>query len=125
MKYLLTKAAYFIFYALLLFGIVQGGKAAYRFGYEVFGTVTVQKAPGENVSFMVRKEDTMSSVARHLEDSGLILDRRSFLARTRLMDPRMIELRPGYYVLNTSMQYDEIINQLTVSEGIDSRHDHR
>lgn len=125
MKYLLTKAAYFIFYALLLFGIVQGGKAAYRFGYEVFGPVTVQKAPGENVSFMVRKEDTMSGVARHLEDSGLILDRRSFLARTRLMDPRMIELRPGYYVLNTSMQYDEIINQLTVSEGIDSRHDHR
>ena len=125
MKYLLTGAAYILFYSLLLFGVLEGGKAAYRYGYEVFGPVTVQKAPGENVSFMVRKEDTMTSVAKHLEDSGLILDRHSFLTRTRLMDPEMIVLRPGYYVLNTSMQYDDIINQLTVSEGIDSKHDHR
>ena len=51
-----------------------------------------------------------------LYNKGLIVNKYSFYARTRLMDKDEIELKPGIYTLNTSMGYEEILDILTQSE---------
>ena len=70
---------------------------------------------------MLRERSSYSGlvrdVAERLEQENLIVNSRSFYIRTRLMDPETVMLRPGEYMLNTSMTYEEIINQMTAASG--------
>ncbi len=45
----------------------------------------------------------------------MIVDKYSFYARTQLLEQDTVILRPGTYVLRTNMDYQEIIDILTVS----------
>lgn len=101
---------------LLVFGIAKCCQSSYYFCYEVFGSVSVDKEPGENKDFQVRESDDMYHVAKRLGKEKLIKNPYSFYARTMMMARKEIVLRPGSYVLNTSMDYEDIINELTMSE---------
>ena len=61
-------------------------------------------------------DDSLSDVSERLQENGLIVNKYTFMVRTKLMDPEKTVLRPGKYMLNTSMDYEEIINQLTFSD---------
>lgn len=54
-------------------------------------------------------------MADKLQKQGLIVDKYSFYARTQLLEQDTVILRPGTYVLRTNMDYQEIIDILTVS----------
>lgn len=101
---------------LVAFGIIKCCQSSYHFCYEVFGSVSLEEEPGQNKDFQVRKSDDMYRVAKRLRKEKLIKNPYSFYARTMMMDQSQIKLRPGSYVLNTSMDYEEIINELTMSE---------
>ena len=51
-----------------------------------------------------------------LDKKGLIVSKYSFYLRSEWINPAQNELRPGKYRLNTTMNYDQIINQLTMSD---------
>ncbi|MBO5483939.1 MAG: endolytic transglycosylase MltG [Lachnospiraceae bacterium] len=112
---------YVVSFMLLLYGVIALCQKGYAFCYEIFGSVAVQEAPGREIAFQVEAADSIKSVSEKLEKKGLIVNRYSFMIRTKLMDSEKIILRPGIYLLNTSMDYGEIINQLTVSEGTTKR----
>lgn len=101
---------------LIFFGIIWGCQKSYQFCYEVFGSVAIEEKPGQEREFEVKQEDTMYQVAGRLRKEGLIVNQYSFYVRTIWMDENQNKLRPGIYVLNTSMDYEEIINELTMSE---------
>lgn len=101
---------------LVIIGIISCCQKSYHFCYEVFGSVSAAKEPGQNKDFQVNEEDTMFRVAARLREENLIVNRYSFYVRTTLMDQSQLQLRPGNYVLNTSMDYEEIINELTMSK---------
>ncbi len=108
------------FVRILLIVLIVAGcallcRASYRFGYEVFGSVSMEEKPGQDRQFVVEEEDTMYQVAQRLEEKKLIADRFSFYMRTEMMSSSQTKLRPGKYMLNTSMDYQDIINELTVS----------
>lgn len=115
LRYLLTICVNILVLILIIYGISQLCFESYRFCYEIFGTVVAEEAPGQDQTFTVAQDDTMYDVALHLEQENLIVNRYSFFLRTQLMDPDAVILRPGTYQLNTSMDYEEIINQLTTS----------
>ena len=101
---------------LVIAGVMRLCQASYQMCYEVFGSVTVEKTPGTRVVFEVEEDDTMYQVAGRLAKEGVIANRYSFYIRTELMNPSQLRLRPGKYVLSTSMDYEKIVNELTVSE---------
>lgn len=101
---------------LIITGVMRLCQGSYQMCYEIFGSVTVEKPPGTRVVFEVGKDDTMYQVAGRLAGQGLIANQYSFYIRTELMNPSQLRLRPGKYVLNTSMDYEKIVNELTVSE---------
>lgn len=101
---------------LVVFGVVRCCQGSYHFCYEVFGSVSMEKEPGQNKDFQVKETDDMFRVAKRLQKEKLIKNPYSFYARTLMMDQSEINLRPGSYVLNTSMDYEEIVNELTMSE---------
>ena len=101
---------------LVAFGVVKCCQGSYHFCYEVFGSVSLEEEPGQNKDFLVKESDDMYRVAKRLYKEKLIKNPYSFYARTIMMDQNEIKLRSGSYVLNTSMDYEEIINELTMSE---------
>lgn len=101
---------------LVVFVVIRCCQGSYSFCYEVFGSVSVEEPPGQEKVFEVTESDTMFRVAKRLYHEDLIAGRFSFYVRTKLMDQNQIRLRPGSYVLNTGMDYEEIINKLTMSE---------
>lgn len=109
---------YLAIYGLLFFGVVSLCQKGYRFCYEIFGPTVLEESSGEEKAFQVKEEDTMKSVSERLEKEGLIVSHNSFYLCSKLMDSHNQELRPGIYLLRTDMDYGEIIDQLTVSEGI-------
>ena len=84
----LVNILVFLFIIFILF---HACRAFYNLGYEIY-------------------------VADTLYNKGLIVNKYSFYARTRLMDKDEIKLKPGIYTLNTSMGYEEILDILTQSE---------
>ncbi|MDE6851369.1 MAG: endolytic transglycosylase MltG [Lachnospiraceae bacterium] len=114
-RFLLALCVNLLLTILVFYGIGSACLQGYHFCYEIFGSVVVEDAPGTEQTFQVMESDTMWEVAERLEQEDLIVNRYSFYIRTKLMDPRTVELYPGEYVLNTSMTYEEIINQLTTS----------
>lgn len=115
LRFLLALCLNLLLMILVSYGIGSACLQGYHFCYEIFGSVVVEDAPGTEQTFQVTESDTMWEVAERLEQENLIANCYSFYIRTKLMDPRTVDLRPGEYVLNTSMTYEEIINQLTTS----------
>ncbi len=109
---------YIVVYMLLFWITIIGCRKAYSFCYEVFGSVAIQEEPGSDISFQVEAADTIESVSRRLEEEHLIVNRYSFRARVHLLNESDNTLKPGIYVLNNSMNYQEIIDQIMVTEGI-------
>ena len=77
--------------------------------------VTVDQGKGQEKIFQVETNRSMYEVADKLQKQGLIVDKYSFYARTQLLEQDTVILRPGTYVLRTNMDYQEIIDILTVS----------
>lgn len=106
----------FILYSLLLLAIIWVSKGGYRFAYQVFGAVTVTEAPGEDISITIEPDESVSELAKELENGGVIVNRYSFLVRARLSMADGRGLREGDYILNTSMTYEEILDKILKSE---------
>lgn len=99
-----------IFYAVVIFAIYKAGITAKEFCYQVFGTTTMDAAPGINAEIEIGEGASTMEVAAALEMNRLIPNRYSFYLKVKLMD---YEILAGTYILNTSMTYDEILNQIT------------
>ncbi len=119
-KYLLVvlkKSLYLIVNVLIAvvacYGVFSLCRFGYRFCYDIFGPVVLEAAPGSDRSFTVDEGDNMADVAKRLEDENIIANGRAFYIRTRFMDSEKTALKPGNYTLNTSMDYEDIINELT------------
>ena len=101
---------------LILSAIAGCCKVTYQCCYEASGSVSKDKAPGRDIDFLVEEDDTMFQVAKRLAKEGLVVNPYSFYTRTLMMEREKTKLYPGSYLLNTAMDYEEIIDRLTVDE---------
>ena len=114
-RWLLLLVNILVFF-LLIFIIVHACKASYDLCYEIYGPVVVEDAPGTDRKFTVSEGESMHKVADELYSAGLIVNKYSFYVRTKLMDKNEVKLKAGEYTLNTSMDYEEILDMLTQSD---------
>ncbi len=99
-----------IFYLVVVFAIIKGADYVYHFAYQVFGSVAKEEAPGTNVPVQIFRGETTMNIASKLETSLLIVDKYSFLLKTKLKE---YNIMPGTYILNTSMDYNDILDIIT------------
>jgi UPF0755 protein len=99
-----------IFYVAIVWLVIEGSKFAYNFSYQLFGSVPASEAPGKDYDFQIAKGDSTMEIAEKLEFSNLIVNKYSFYLKTKFKD---YNIYPGTYVLNTSMDYDEILDVIT------------
>lgn len=117
MLFLLRGSLYLIVNSLILIIVVYGTfymcRLGYNFCYSIFGPVVAEEAPGKDKVFEVSASDDMSDVAKRLKEDGIITNSFAFYIKTQLMDEDKVVLRADKYTLNTSMDYDTIIDCIT------------
>ena len=99
-----------IFYAVVIFAIYKAGTMARDFCFQVFGDTTMDAEPGINVEITIKEGASTMEIASALEMNRVIPNRYSFFLKVKLMDYKVLA---GTYILNTSMTYDEILDQIT------------
>ncbi len=99
-----------VFYAVVIFAIYKVGITARDFCYQVFGAYSMDAEPGINAEITIKEGASTMEVAAALEMNRLIPSRYSFYLKVQLMGHKILA---GTYILNTSMTYDEILDQIT------------
>lgn len=99
-----------IFYTVLIMLIVRVSNYAFNFSYQVFGSMSKEAEPGHDVEVQILKGESTMNIANKLENSNVIIDKYSFYVKTKL---KSYDIMPGTFVLNTSMDYDEILEVIT------------
>ena len=106
--------AYAAVYVLLICAVVILCQKSHLFFYQVFGPAS--SGEQKEITFLVDEMDTMKDVSERLERQGLIAGQNSFALYIKLMNVGKRRLKPGEYQLDSGMDYEEIINRLTVSQ---------
>lgn len=96
-----------LFYVIVILIVSNLSSTAYDFCYEIYGTVTVDKAPGRDVTIQIEDGESTMNVAKKLELNRIIVNDLTFYVRTKLSEKTIF---PGTYILNTSMSYEEILD---------------
>lgn len=99
-----------LFYIAIILVIIQAVKITYNFSYQLFGSVSVEAEPGIDTEFQIAKGESTMDVARKLEAGNLIVNKYSFYLKTKFKE---YNIYPGTFILNTSMDYDEILDVIT------------
>lgn len=84
---------------------------AYDFGYRIFAEEPMSAPPGRDINLVVNNSDSQKDIIQMLEDKGIIRDHMLFTIQKKLSIYKE-DIEPGSYVLNTSMNTDEILEVL-------------
>lgn len=104
-----------LFYIVVIAIIVRASRMAYDFSYEIFGSQVMEEEPGHDVEFTIAEGESTIEVAEQLEYSRLISSQKTFYIRAKLTTDDKHPILPGRYLLNTSMNYREILDVITDS----------
>lgn len=101
---------------LLAFGLYQGGKFAYQFGYRVFTEPAID-LPEEGKEELVQVSSKMGAreLGDLLEKKGLIRSAELFVLQLGLSSYSG-EIKEGVYTLSTSMTAYEMMQVMSASE---------
>ena len=106
-------------YAVIIFFVIKAVHYTYDFAYRIFGNVSMEEAPGHDVKIMILKGETTMNVATKLETNKLIPEKYSFFLKVQIGNfgteegSNKYEIMGGTYVLNTSMNYEQILEVIT------------
>lgn len=102
-----------IFYAIVILIIIRFSTMAYNFAYQIYGNVAVEESPGRDIKIQIKKGESTMTLAKKLEYNRIILDKNAFYIRAKLSIDNKQPILPGTYILNTSMNYEQIIMVIT------------
>lgn len=88
--------------------IYAGAMRCYDFGYRIFTDTPMSLEPGRDVTVIINEGNSTGQIGALLKENGLIKDAAVFVAQEKLSEYSG-EIKPGVYVLNTSMTAEEMI----------------
>lgn len=97
---------------LLAFGIFTAGKVVYDFGYRIFTEESMDIVDGKDISIQVTKDMSGKELGEILKEKGLIRHVFLFQVQYKVSDFNG-KIKPGLYVLNTTMNPETIIETLS------------
>ena len=102
-----------VFYLMAAYFLVRVSLYAKDFCYQLFGNVTVSDYEHrEEKEIYIEAGESTRDIAKRLEREGLIVNELSFYVKVKINKYNII---PGTYKLNTSMNYNEILDVISVS----------
>ncbi|MBQ6734129.1 MAG: endolytic transglycosylase MltG [Lachnospiraceae bacterium] len=108
---LVIRAAFII---IAIFLVIRISRTAYEYGYETFAQKPLTQGNGRIVTITVGENDTVSDVAKLLEEKGLVKDALLFRMQEMFSDYNDM-IAPGVYDLSTDMTADEMLEIMAAS----------
>ena len=106
------RTAFYVCVAVLIFWI---GKSAYQFGYNVFNQQAVSPGEGQEVTVVIKQDDSLYKIAKTLEKKGLVNNALVFYVQENLSNYHG-KLQPGTYLLSTAYTPNRIMGILAGDE---------
>ena len=91
-----------------VFLVIRVSRTAYDYGYETFVQKPLTQENGRIVTITVSETDTVSDIAKRLEEKGLVKDDLLFRMQEMFSDYHDM-IAPGVYDLSTDMTADEML----------------
>lgn len=104
-----------VVFIVIVMVIYRMGSMAFHYGERIFGEPAMAEAPGEDIIVTVEESDDVDSLAKKLEDAGLIRDASLFVVQERVYGYKN-EIKPGTYTLNTSQNAEEMLQILSAGQ---------
>lgn len=104
----------------IIAGAALGGRMYYRAWQEEQFLTVPPETPGREVIFRVEPGQIFTTIAKNLQQAGLITDSRRFY-RLAVSQDKGAAIRAGVFKLNTGWVPDRILHELTTSAGIMKR----
>lgn len=119
MKRIIQNTVLFVIKAVvvvcIIWSLYQVGEYAYDFGHQLYSGEAVSSPPGKDAAVVVQEGASVKKVADMLWRQGLIKDRYVFWVQEKL-SKYSGQMQAGNYVLNSSMNAEEMIAVLTDHE---------
>lgn len=104
---------------MLIVGTVKLCTTGYDYGFRFFTETSVDAEPGKDVTVQVYESTSAKELSEMLEEKGLIRDAKLFYMRLKL-SAYSKSIKPGVYVLNTSMTPKEMMIAMSLEEDTQS-----
>lgn len=99
-------------YVCVIIAVVYIGKSAFDFGYAIFNQVPMaNEEDGRDITVVVENGDSVYQIGKTLKNKGLIEDAKIFVIQEKLSTYKG-KLQAGTYILNTSMDMEEMMTVL-------------
>lgn len=96
-------------YVCVIIAVVYIGKSAFDFGYAIFNQVPMaNEEDGRDITVVVENGDSVYQMGKTLKNKGLIEDAKIFVIQEKLSNYKG-KLQAGTYILNTSMNVEEMM----------------
>lgn len=96
-------------YVCVIIAVVYIGKSAFDFGYAIFNQVPMaNEEDGRDITVVVENGDSVYQIGKTLKNKGLIEDAKIFVIQEKLSTYKG-KLQVGTYILNTSMDMEEMM----------------
>ena len=97
-----------LLYALIIIAIIYAGRRRILSDMRYLTRFRWRQRAGQDITVVVKEEDSVKEIARNLEKKGVITDDQVFRIQERISDYHN-KIRPGTYILNTEQTTEEIL----------------
>ena len=90
-------------YVCLVVLVIWIGRTSYQFGHDIFNQQPMSPGEGQEITVVIKEDDSVYDIARILENKGLIEDAKVFWVQEKLSNYKG-QMKPGTYLLSTAYE---------------------
>ena len=90
-------------YVCIVVLIIWIGRMAYQFGHDVFDQQPMSPGEVQEITVVIKEDDSVYDIAKTLESKGLIEDAKVFWIQEKLSNYK-VKMKPGTYLLSTAYE---------------------
>ena len=109
-------------YVCIVVLIIWLGRLSYQFGHDIFDQQPMIPGEGQEITVVVKEDDSVYDIAKTLESKGLVEDAKVFWVQEKLSNYKG-QMKPGTYLLSTAYEPSRLLAIMAgdaEQEGADS-----
>ena len=109
-------------YVCIVVLIIWLGRLSYQFGHDIFDQQPMSPREGQEITVVVKEDDSVFDIAKTLESKGLVEDAKVFWIQEKLSNYKG-QMKPGTYLLSTAYEPSRLLAIMAgdaEQEGADS-----
>ena len=95
-------------YVCIVVLIIWLGRLSYQFGHDIFDQPPMSPGEGQEITVVVKEDDSVYDIAKTLESKGLVEDAKVFWIQEKLSNYKG-QMKPGTYLLSTAYEPSRLL----------------